>query len=398
MFHNNEQMQTSLETCFNIQSGEVTALSKNAPAWNTQIDVIARNAIFNPDASIRAQIRRTIHSAALQQGIQSRSLSSPLQELANGRLHDRCFLTIRLGGHCYDLARLVLRAALEEGTKLIIFEQGWTGQSIAEFTALMEVAALREGWSDPLYLRAGLHPMTTDTLPDASSTEAICDSIDRAVAAGVCNFQLRISTQAMRNATTRKNLAGLFQYISEATGEAHSCSSLVLASAGEEPNFETIAELSRKLQEDLSDAKASPKILGLPSEHKAIVLSSAFKGLFDLGFLGCSIGGQSPTEVHECLALSGSRTPLLERRVDLDWAKRIVMHSEFSAAKRREILEWLAAKSKTSFDDKAEFIHRHEYETLGHFDFEIWNLETMPQMRAELMEELRPLLRRACGR
>jgi hypothetical protein len=398
MFQHSEQMHASLERCFELEGNEVVSVHNDSPAWAGEIDALARNAVFNPDANIRANLRRFIRSAAQQQGILSQSLCKPYESITKGQMPDRCLLTIRLGGHCYDLARLVLRTAKNAGFDHLIFEQGWTGQSIWEFSALMEVAALREGWNAPLYLRAGLRPLASDNLPGAFGTENLCDAIDKALAANIHNFQLRVSQKALGNQTTRNDLAGLLNYIADRSGERASCASLALLNGPTLPEFDQLQEHLQLLKNQLTSHHACPKILAFsPKVEQALLLDLQKQPLRE-EILGYSMGGLPPKEVLERLEEAGSRSPILERRVEFDWAARIVMHSEFSANRRLHILNWLNRDSEEEIVNKEEFLRTHEYETLGHFDFEIWNLESMPQMRAELIRELWPLLKQASGR
>jgi hypothetical protein len=75
--------------------------------------------------------------------------------------------------------------------------------------------------------------------------------------------------------------------------------------------------------------------------------------------------------------------------VNFDWATRIVMHPEFLADRRRELLGWLRCHRPDSLPlTDASLLHRYEYQALGHFEFELWDLDRMPSFRTDFMNML----------
>jgi hypothetical protein len=80
---------------------------------------------------------------------------------------------------------------------------------------------------------------------------------------------------------------------------------------------------------------------------------------------------------------------VLECRVDFRWVERIVLAPEFSHATRNKLMAWLRSfDAPTPFVDDHELLRSHEFKALGHLDFQLWDLEGLPQMREASLAEL----------
>ncbi len=378
MFRDLDDMRQSLAQILLLEEGRVTGFRADELPPGA-VDALARNAIFNPNATIRTQLRQILRSAAAWKGIQLASLEPAVPRESGGGV----LLAVRLGGHCYDLARLVLRSARQRAVAGLVFEQGWAGQSPWEFSALLAAAALRENWQTPLYLRCGLPPLASDLLPAGVDAESLSDRLATAAAAELGNAVLRISPAGLLRPRSHGELRALLQQA---------------ANLG----------LGVSLRVDEPDARAdadAPELLAalrqLTREHPPLLLT-----------LDGTARSWSDERMRDWLAASGARclalsglcppelldgaapradlpAPVREVRVEFDWAARIVMHPEFLAEHRRELLGWLRGHRPGIMPLKDEhLLHTFEYQALGHFEFELWDLDRMPGFRTEFMDML----------
>jgi|GEM_PF-2311780 len=375
MFRSLDEMKAALDEQFVLDRGQVIGFPAGKPGPGA-VDAFARNAVFNPDPTLRAHLRRCLRSAAAHRGMRSASIADSVERLS--RPWGGALLAVRLGGHCYDLMRLVMRAARCAGSAGLVFEQGWLGQSPWEFSALLSAAALREEWPAPLYMRCCLPPLASDLLPGGLDLDSLEERLTVAAGADFHNLTLRISPAGLLRERSRGELRRLLR---QARQEGMAVNLRV-----EDPGVEDGDELMRALA--IATEEAPPLLLALPSRAQLWPTARQRNWVLASGARGLSMSGATAEEQS---ALP-PRTPVLECRVDFQWARRIVMSDEYNRFKRRELLAWLrsAASSSASVDD-ATLLQRHEFQALGHLDFHLWDLEELPRFREETLAQLEHL-------
>lgn len=372
MFRNLHEMKQALDEQFVLDRGQVIAIPEGKPN-PAAVDALARNAVFNPDPTLRAHLRRCLRSAATCRGVSSRSIQSTVEVQA--RRPQGVVLAVRLGGHCYDLMRLVMRSARQQGVGAVVFEQGWTGQSPWEFSALLSAAALREQWPTPLFMRCCLPPMASDLLPGGQDLDALEERLALSAGADFHNLVLRVSPAAMLRERSRKELCRLLR---QARQEGMAVSLRV-----EEPGSEDSEELLRALS--IATEEVHPLLLALSPGCRSWPAERLRDWVHHAHAQGVSLSGpKSPS----LLELPPHR-PVLECRVDFQWAQRIVMGQEFSKELRKEVLSWLrSAAPRGPYVDDSTLLDRHEFQALGHLDFHMWDLEELPRFRQDVQDEL----------
>lgn len=372
MYRNLEEMRASLEEHLVLEQGQVAGFRREELPPGA-VDAFARNAIFNPDPTVRTHLRQALRGAAAWRGIASRSLDKALAEAAERP--EGVLLAVRLGGHCYDLARLVLRSARARGVAGLVFEQGWAGQSPWEFSALLAAAALRERWNAPLFLRCGLPALASDLLPGGQDGEALGDQLATAVAADFHNLTLRVSPAGL----ARSRSHGELRLLLAAAGERGMTVSLRVDEPAAEPGGDSqeVLQALRRLA-----AEGSPALLTLSEAALSWPAARAALWREAAGARGLALSGLRPPQLLE---LDLPRT-VLEVRAEFDWAERIVMHPEFRGEHRRELFAWLRGSRQggLSMTDSA-LLRSFEYQALGHFEFELWDLDDMPGFREDFM-------------
>jgi len=122
------------------------------------IDRLAFTAVFGATAEIRGTARWLIRGLAGAAGIHPASIHDLYMAMGRGEVSGFTVPAINIRAMAYATARAVVRAAKKLDGGAVIFEIarseiGYTAQRPHEYAAVMLAAALREGFSGPLFLQ-----------------------------------------------------------------------------------------------------------------------------------------------------------------------------------------------------------------------------------------------------
>src|SRR6476469_4966530 len=124
------------------------------------VDDLAFEAVFNDDAAQRDAVRWVLWSASQALGCGSASIHELYRARGRGEFPPTAFTVpaVNVRAATYLTARQAFRAALERDAATVVFEiakseMAYTDQRPAEYTAVILAAALREGWSSPVFLQ-----------------------------------------------------------------------------------------------------------------------------------------------------------------------------------------------------------------------------------------------------
>ncbi|HEV7488869.1 MAG TPA: class II fructose-bisphosphate aldolase [Thermoanaerobaculia bacterium] len=167
------------------------------------IDQLVHTAVFG-DGEAKAEARRTIHMAARHRGAVSSSIY-PLY-MAFGRNEiERAFTVpaFNIRALTYDAARALFRVAMKHDVGAFIFEIarseiGYTEQRPGEYAACVLAAAIREGFTGPVFIQgdhfqASAKKWATEE-GQAAEMKALESLIDEALAAEFYNIDIDTST------------------------------------------------------------------------------------------------------------------------------------------------------------------------------------------------------------
>src|SRR5438309_1957736 len=183
-------------------SPEATLRRFQSPAvrQSAAMDELVRRAVFGPAAE-RDEARWLIWEIGQHAGVRPASIHELY--LARGRGEVRAFTTpaINVRVLAYDSGRAVFRAARRLDVGAVICEIarseiGYTGQLPAEYVAVMTAAALREGFTGPLFIQ-GDHVQVNAkkyAADAASELAAIRALIEEELQAGFYNIDVDTST------------------------------------------------------------------------------------------------------------------------------------------------------------------------------------------------------------
>ncbi|MGH2455299.1 MAG: class II fructose-bisphosphate aldolase, partial [Candidatus Limnocylindria bacterium] len=140
-------------------SGDRLEVDDRARFRHEALDGFVFDAVFDPDRYLRDAARWVIWSASQALGCGSASIHQLHLARGRGELGPAAFTVpaINVRASAYLTARQAFAAAIEREVGAVIFEiakseMAYTDQRPAEYTAVILAAAMREGWSGPVFL------------------------------------------------------------------------------------------------------------------------------------------------------------------------------------------------------------------------------------------------------
>src|SRR5690348_5839267 len=172
-----------------------------APSGDT-IDRLVWTAVFGESAELRGTARAAIRSAAAAAGIRPASIHDLYMAMGRGDAGGFTVPAINVRAMAYDTARAVVRAARALNAGAFIFEIarseiGYTEQRPHEYAAVVLAAALREGFTGPVFIQ-GDHVQTNAKKFNSPERDKELDAlralIQEEIAAGFYNIDIDTST------------------------------------------------------------------------------------------------------------------------------------------------------------------------------------------------------------
>jgi len=166
------------------------------------IDQLAWTSSFGKDAELRGTARWIVRNLAAAAGILPASIHDVYMAMGRGEAAGFTVPAINVRAMAYDTARAVIRSAKRLGAGAFIFEIarseiGYTEQRPHEYAAVVIAAALREGFSGPIFIQ-GDHVQTNAkkyNSPDRDTELAALRAlIKEEIAAGFYNIDIDTST------------------------------------------------------------------------------------------------------------------------------------------------------------------------------------------------------------
>lgn len=179
------------------------AVDDEAALRGELMDGLAFEAVFNPDPALRDAVRWVIWSASQALGCGSASIHELYKARGRGEIPPTDFTVpaINVRASTYLTARQAFAAALERDAGTVIFEiakseMAYTDQRPAEYTAVILAAALRSGWSTPVFLQGDHFQFNATKWASDPVVEldGLRDLVREAIAAGFLNIDIDSST------------------------------------------------------------------------------------------------------------------------------------------------------------------------------------------------------------
>jgi len=167
------------------------------------IDQLVHTAVFG-DGDAKAEARRTIHLEARRRGAVSSSIYPLYMAIGRNEI-ERAFTVpaFNIRALTYDAARALFRVAMKHDVGAFIFEIarseiGYTEQRPGEYAACVLAAALREGFTGPIFIQGDHFQASAKKWAtpagQAAEMKALESLIDEALAAEFYNIDIDTST------------------------------------------------------------------------------------------------------------------------------------------------------------------------------------------------------------
>ena len=177
-------------------------VTSGAAPSSESIDRLVWTSVFGKDAELRGAARFTVRSLAANAGIRPASIHDLYLAMGRGDAGGFTVPAINVRAMSYDTARAVIRAAKKLNAGAFIFEIarseiGYTEQRPHEYAAVVLGAALREGFSGPLFIQ-GDHVQTNAKKYNSPERDkeiaGLRALIKEEIAAGFFNIDIDTST------------------------------------------------------------------------------------------------------------------------------------------------------------------------------------------------------------
>jgi fructose/tagatose bisphosphate aldolase len=200
IFENQNQLQSKAQKILKVK-GDTVEIADPAELRGTLIDDLIYTAVFSEDPQTQAYARWLIRRTGAALGILSSSIHDLYMAMGKAQAAGFTVPAINLRGLTYHSARAVFRAALKGNVGPFIFEIarseiGYTEQRPAEYTAAVTAAAIKTGYTGPIFLQGDHFQVSVKKYAADPATEvgAVRDLIREAVQAGFYNIDIDSST------------------------------------------------------------------------------------------------------------------------------------------------------------------------------------------------------------
>jgi fructose/tagatose bisphosphate aldolase len=386
------------------------AASNPARFREEAVDGLVWAAVFGAPGE-KESARETIRLAAARLGILPASIFPLYEARGRGEVSGFTVPAINVRVLSYDTARAACRAARKLDVGALVFEIarseiGYTDQRPAEYASVMLAAAMREGWSGPLFIQGDHFQTNPKKMRDDPDRElaAIEALIAEAIAAGFLQIDIDTSTLvdlskptlAEQQAVNSSLTARFTRFI-----RAHEPKGVTVSVGGEIGEVgkanSTPEELRAYMDGFLRELGGGPALAKVSvqtgSSHGGVVgpdgsvqrVQIEFETLRriskvareEYGMAGAVQHGAStlPAELfghfpeHECA----------EIHLATEFQNMVFDHPAFPRPLKRAIERWLQdrmAAERKKGETESQFFYKTRKQAIGAFKSELWNLPT----------------------
>jgi hypothetical protein len=157
MFKNLNDLKIELHHAISFHDSSLK-INKKEHITHELLDKLVYTTVFSTDESLKAKTRRIIHTLALEYGSTSASIRPLYQALGEGKIHGFTVPAMNVRMMTYDTVRAMFRVAKQKKAGALIIEiarteSEYTFQPPDEFVTVVLAAAIREGYSDPIFIQ-----------------------------------------------------------------------------------------------------------------------------------------------------------------------------------------------------------------------------------------------------
>jgi fructose-bisphosphate aldolase, class II len=414
MFESLREMSEAVKPAATVAGDRITVTSAAALPGDV-LDRLAWTAAFGANAELKGTARWIIRSVAAAAGIRPASIHDLYIAMGTGAVGGFTVPAINVRAMGYDTARAVIRAAKKLNAGAFIFEIarseiGYTEQRPHEYAAILFAAALREGFTGPLFIQ-GDHVQTNakkyNSPEHDKELETLRALIREEIAAGFYNIDIDTSTlvdldkptlaeQQEVNVTLAADFAAFIRSV-EPTGVTVSVGGEIGEVGGKNSD---VHELRAYMDGFNAKLKARGNHVGL---SKISVQTGTAHGGFinadgtvrkdvaidlttleelsrvaraDYGLGGAVQHGAStlPLEAFDAFPRVGA----CEIHLATDFQNMVYDHPQFPAALKAEMYAWLrehATEERKPKDTEEQFIYKARKKAIGPFKRQLWGMD-----------------------
>lgn len=392
---------------------DMTAI--DAPAGEV-LDRLVWTAVFGETAELRGTARWNIRTAAARAGVRPASIHELYMAMGRRAVAGFTVPAINVRAMAYDTARAVVRAARSANAGALIFEIarseiGYTEQRPHEYAAVVIGAALREGFTGPVFIQ-GDHVQTNAKKfngPERDAEiKAVRALIEEEIAAGFLNIDIDTSTLvdltkptlAEQQAVNVSMAADFAQYIRsrEPKGVTISVGGEIGEVGGKNSDVHELRAYmdgfnARMKELDGSMVGLSKISVQTGTAHGGFInpdgtvrtdVKIDLKTLEELsriareeyGLAGAVQHGAStlPPEAFDAFP----RVSACEIHLATDFQNMIYEHPQFPSDLKTEMYAWLrehAAEERKPKDTEEQFLYKARKKAIGPFKRRMWSID-----------------------
>ena len=165
------------------------------------VENIVIDLILSDDSATKKRLAKKIFDIAYKNGIYPSSIHDFYTARGRGEFNGFTVPAINLRGMAYDLARALFRVAKTNGSGAFIFEiakseMGYTNQPPLEYSGVILGAAIKEGYTGPVFIQADHCQLSAKKFLEnpKKEVEALQALIADCIAAGFYNIDIDSST------------------------------------------------------------------------------------------------------------------------------------------------------------------------------------------------------------
>jgi fructose/tagatose bisphosphate aldolase len=414
MFSSVKEMGDALKPAATVLSDRVTVTNAGAITGEL-VDKLAWAAAMGADPEVRGTARWIIRSLAAAQGIRPASIHDLYMAMGTGAAGGFTVPAINVRAMAYDTARAVVRSAKQLNAGALIFEIarseiGYTEQRPHEYSAVVIAAALREGFSGPVFIQ-GDHVQTNAKKYNSPDRDKEIDTlralIKEEIAAGFYNIDIDTSTlvdlskptlaeQQEVNVTLAADFAAFIRR-TEPQGVTVSVGGEIGEVGGKNSD---VHELHAYMDGFNQTLKArGPELVGLSkisvqtgTAHGGFVNADGtvrtdvkidLKTLEELSRVARQDYGLGGAVQHGASTLPPDafdafpRVGACEIHLATDFQNMVYEHPQLPAELKAEMYDWVrehAAEERKPTDTEEQFIYKARKKAIGPFKRQLWGL------------------------
>jgi len=383
-----------------------------AQRQSAAMDQLVRQVAFGASAAERDEARWLIWEIGQRAGVRPASIHELYMAQGRGELPVFTTPAINIRVLAYDTARAIFRAArrLDAGaliTEIARSEIGYTGQRPAEYVTVMIAAALREGFTGPVFVQGdhvqvNAKKYAVDPGPEIAAIRAL---IDEELHAGFYNIDVDTSTLVdlskptldEQQRTNYERAAELTQYVRdhEPKGITVSVGAEIGEVGGKNSDVHELRAFmdgyNRTLKRLGSYVGISKISVQTGTSHGGVVLpdGSIARVQLDLDALK-ALSHEARTVYHIGGAVQHGASTLpqeafgqfpacsaVEIHLATNYQNMVFDHPRLPKDFRREIVEWVKAECKDEWkkgDTEEQFFYKSRKKAIGPFKQRMWDL------------------------